>query len=531
MLNPAQPSQDKILALSSEIALACDADGIVLWADARAVRLLGARPPVPFVSLVAHGTEDKALRFQEQALCGETDPWELVLVADGTPVVVAWRGAPTPDGVLMVGNLVPQELERLQEQVAGAMGELALLQRETERQRRLLSEAHAEIQNLLVAERLARAQAETQRWRLQQVVDRLPEAIVIADADGRLANSNAAAAEILGLDLSGLAMPVGDEPWFNARHFDGTSVSARDLPLQRSALRGEVVLGEQLLLRGEKDTGEQDKREVPVLVNSAPLFDATGQPAGAVAVFQDITAIKDLNHQKDEFLATVSHDLRNPLAGIKGWTQLLIRRARRLPEAERERWAHDLATIDGTAGRMAAMIDDLLDLTQLQMGRPLELHREPTDLVALARRVAADHQQLAEAHTIVVQSELPSIEGMWDPSRVERVVGNLVSNAIKYSPNGGDVLLTVGTQATAAGAQATLSIHDNGVGIPTAELPRVFARFYRGSNLASSIAGTGIGLAGAKQLIEQHGGTIGVVSVQGQGSTFLVQLPLLTPRA
>jgi signal transduction histidine kinase len=292
-----------------------------------------------------------------------------------------------------------------------------------------------------------------------------------------------------------------------------------------------VVLGEQLLLRGEKDTGEQDKREVPVLVNSAPLFDATGQPAGAVAVFQDITAIKDLNHQKDEFLATVSHDLRNPLAGIKGWTQLLIRRARRLPEAERERWAHDLATIDGTAGRMAAMIDDLLDLTQLQMGRPLELHREPTDLVALARRVAADHQQLAEAHTIVVQSELPSIEGMWDPSRVERVVGNLVSNAIKYSPNGGDVLLTVGTQATAAGAQATLSIHDNGVGIPTAELPRVFARFYRGSNVASSIAGTGIGLAGAKQLIEQHGGTIGVVSVQGQGSTFLVQLPLLTPRA
>jgi signal transduction histidine kinase len=248
-------------------------------------------------------------------------------------------------------------------------------------------------------------------------------------------------------------------------------------------------------------------------------------------VFQDITAIKDLNHQKDEFLATVSHDLRNPLAGIKGWTQLLIRRARRLPEAERERWAHDLATIDGTAGRMAAMIDDLLDLTQLQMGRPLELHREPTDLVALARRVAADHQQLAEAHTIVVQSELPSIEGMWDPSRVERVVGNLVSNAIKYSPNGGDVLLTVGTQATAAGAQATLSIHDNGVGIPTAELPRVFARFYRGSNVASSIAGTGIGLAGAKQLIEQHGGTIGVVSVQGQGSTFLVQLPLLTPRA
>ena len=442
MLSSTQPDQDKIVALSAEIALACDADGIVRWADTRALRLLGARLPVAFLSLVAHGTEDSVPRFLEQARCGETGPWELVLVADGRPVVVAWRGAPASDGMLMVGSLVPQEVEKLQEQVAGAMGELALLQRETERQRRLLSEAHAEIQHLLAAEQVARTQADTQRWRVQQVVDRLPEAIVIVDAEGRLANSNAAATEILGLDLSGLAMPVADEPWFNARHLDGTPVMARDLPLQRSALRGELVLGEQLLLRGK------DKREVPVLVNSAPLFDASGQAAGAVAVFQDITAIKDLNRQKDEFLATVSHDLRNPLAGIKGWTQLLIRRARRLPEREREQWVHDLATIDGTAGRMAAMLDELLDLTQLQMGRPLELQRQPTDLVALARRVAADHQQLAEAHSIVVRSELPSLEGMWDPSRVERVVGNLVSNAIKYSPSGGDVLLTVGTRET-----------------------------------------------------------------------------------
>jgi PAS domain S-box-containing protein len=520
-VKPLQPIEDQVLVLSSEVSLACDRSGAIRWADPRAARLLGARPDLPFVSLAAPGTEDKAQRLLVQACSGQTEFWELVLVADGRPVTMAWRGAPTAGGAVLVGSLVPAEYQRVQEQVAEAMSELARLQRETTRQQRQLTAAHAEIQQRLTAERDARAEADGERARLQQVLDRLPEAILIADADGRFAVGNAAAASVLGVQVTGRPMPVGDEVAFGAHRFDQSPLPARELPLQRSALRGEVVLGEQLVVRHAVDG-----RDIPLLLNSAPLYDTSGRPAGAVAVFQDITSIKELERQKDEFLATVSHDLKNPLAGIKGWLQLLRRRARRLPDEERERWQQDLGTVEATATRMAAIIDELLDLTHLQMGRPLELRRQPTDLVGLARRVAADQQQLAEAHTIRIESELPSLEGLWDQTRLERVVGNLVSNAVKYSPSSSEVTLGVAREETPDGTLAVLSVHDQGVGIPPEELPRVFERFYRASNVADRIAGTGIGLAGAKQLVEQHGGSIGVQSTSGEGSTFVVRLPL-----
>jgi signal transduction histidine kinase len=267
-----------------------------------------------------------------------------------------------------------------------------------------------------------------------------------------------------------------------------------------------------------------------LLASSAPLRDADGGIGGGVLVFQDITAIKDLERQKDEFLATVSHDLKNPLAGIKGWVQLLNRRAAaRLPDPERQRWQQDLTTVEAITTRMAGMLDELLDATHLQMRRPLELRRQPTDLVGLARRVAEDNQQLADAHVIRVQSQLACIEGAWDRARLERVVGNLVSNAVKYSPEGGEVTLQVSREDTADGAWAVLAVTDQGVGIPPEELPRVFERFFRASNVAGQIAGTGIGLAGARQLVEQHGGTISVQSTPGQGSTFIVRLPIEAP--
>jgi signal transduction histidine kinase len=521
MLGPLDRLQETILGLSTEVALACDTAGTIRWADARAARLLAARPEMRFVDLVALGTEDKALRFLEQASAGETEAWELVLVADGRPVTMTWRGTPAPGGVALVGSVVPDAYAAVQENMSDALRQLAGLQRETARQQRDLLRAHAEIEQLLKSERAAHAQAAAEQERLRQVLDRLPEAIVIVDRSGSLAVVNTAARDVLGNDVVGRPMPVGDEPAFGARRVDGSPMPARELPLQRSALRGQVVLGEQIVVHSAGND-----RDVPLLINSAPLSDADGQPAGAVAVFQDISAIKELEHQKEEFLATVAHDLKNPLAAIKGWIQILGRRTRQLPEAERERWQRDLGTVEGTATRMAGMIDELLDLTHLQMGRPLELRAQATDLVALARRVAADYQQLTDAHTICVRTALTSLEGMWDQARLERVVGNLISNAVKYSPDGGEVILSLSVEEVADAATAVLSVRDQGIGIPPEDLSRVFERFYRATNVVGRIAGTGIGLAGARQLVEQHGGSMAVESTPGAGSTFVVRLPL-----
>jgi signal transduction histidine kinase len=115
---------------------------------------------------------------------------------------------------------------------------------------------------------------------------------------------------------------------------------------------------------------------------------------------------------------------------------------------------------------------------------------------------------------------------MWDQARLERVVGNLISNAVKYSPDGGEVILSLGREDSASGASAVLSVRDEGIGIPPEDLSRVFDRFYRGTNVVGHIAGTGIGLAGARQLVEQHGGSMAVESTPGAGSTFVVRLPL-----
>ncbi|HLH26733.1 MAG TPA: hybrid sensor histidine kinase/response regulator [Chloroflexota bacterium] len=232
---------------------------------------------------------------------------------------------------------------------------------------------------------------------------------------------------------------------------------------------------------------------------------------------------------RNEMLAAVVHDLRTPLTTIHGVTQLLTRRVAggQLPapdELERQ-----LAQIARSTTRMTRLIDDLVDVAQLQAGHPLDLRRAPTDLVALARQAVAETQRTAERHTIRFASPEPAVVGTWDAARLERVVANLLGNAVKYSPGGGDVAVTVTREGTPPDAWAVLRVRDEGLGIPAEDLPRVFERFYRGTNVAGQIQGSGIGLAGARQIVEQHGGSIAVESQEGVGSTFTVRLPLDAP--
>ena len=232
-----------------------------------------------------------------------------------------------------------------------------------------------------------------------------------------------------------------------------------------------------------------------------------------------------LEREKDAFLATASHDLKNPLASIKGNAQLLRRHVSR-GQIDPSRLAVGLGSIDSAVSQMVGLIDALLDLTRLRMGRPLDLETQPTDLVALAHRVASEQQATTERHRIVVEAAETEVVGAWDVRRLERVLGNLLSNAIKYSPHGGPITVTVAREAQAEGLWAVLTVHDRGLGIPAPDLPRIFEHFHRAANVTGSITGTGIGLAGARQIVEHHGGTITVESRQGEGSTFIVRLPL-----
>jgi signal transduction histidine kinase len=229
---------------------------------------------------------------------------------------------------------------------------------------------------------------------------------------------------------------------------------------------------------------------------------------------------------RDRFLASVSHDLRNPLSAILGNAQLARLRSGRLPEAQREPLQQPLDNIVGSVRHMAAALDELLDLAQLQAGERLALRPEPTDLVALARRGAANQCAASETSHIEVVTETPELIGWWDVARLERVLGNLLSNAVKYSPDHTSIRVSLARRQTDGQEWAVLRVEDHGIGIPEADLAHVFEAFRRAGNAAKVSAGTGLGLAGSREILLQHGGSISVQSREGFGSTFIVELPL-----
>ncbi|MGI9145418.1 MAG: PAS domain-containing sensor histidine kinase [Chloroflexota bacterium] len=284
-----------------------------------------------------------------------------------------------------------------------------------------------------------------------------------------------------------------------------------------------------------------------ILVSGTPRHDDSGAFAGYVGSCLDITErraaeeerdrllaaeraarehAEAATRQRDELLALVSHDLRSPLATIRGRAQLLRRQTTALASTatERDRLLQGLMQIEAGTDRMATLIDELLDLVQMEAGQQLELDRQPTDLVHLVRASVAEHQAATQRHRIDVQVGEPAVTGTWDVHRLRRVLDNLLSNAVKYSPAGGRVDVKV--EVDPAESCAVVQVRDQGVGIPPDDAPRIFERFYRASNAAGRVTGFGIGLAGVRQIVEQHGGTITVKSQEGHGSTFAIHLPL-----
>jgi signal transduction histidine kinase len=225
---------------------------------------------------------------------------------------------------------------------------------------------------------------------------------------------------------------------------------------------------------------------------------------------------------RDDFLAAASHDLKNPLTAIRGSVQMLERALARDSTVSPERLQASIRTIGGAAVRMTTLIDELLDIARVQMGEPLTLERSPVDLVALARDAVAVQQSATDSHRLTVESSVPELIGLWDGRRLARVLENLLSNAIKYSPGGGEVTVRLAREADVA----ILSVRDQGIGIPAADLPHVFERFRRAANVLGRIEGTGIGLSATSQIVEEHGGRVDLHSREGEGTLVIVRLPL-----
>lgn len=224
----------------------------------------------------------------------------------------------------------------------------------------------------------------------------------------------------------------------------------------------------------------------------------------------------------------ISHDLKTPVTVLLGQAQLLQRRDAR-GTLDEEGLRQGLEHIAARSRMLADLVDELQDVTRLRIGEDLLLDRRPVDLGALVQEVVGGLDEDATGHRIVVKADGIPLVGWWDRVRLRRVMDNLLGNALKYSPEGSDVVVTVAAELTPHGESAVLEVRDHGIGIAEDDLPHIFELFYRGKNGVQTVDGMGIGLPGSRHIVEQHGGTITAESQEGAGSVFTVRLLLASP--
>jgi PAS domain S-box-containing protein len=401
------------------------------------------------------------------------------------------------------------ELFRKTEQVKRQAAEL----REWERREFERQQAEESARRQRAEEALRDTEA---KYRL--IVETANEGIWLLDADARIAFVNQRMADMLGYGRSEM---LGRQLW--------EFLFENDEPLVRQRfLRRRAGISEQADVRFRRKDGQ----ELWTLMAACPVMDDHGNFQGAIDLFTDVTerklaeeALKEAARRKDEFLATLAHELRNPLAPIRNALGLLRLAGNQPGILEQSR-----TLMERQVEHMVHLIDDLLDVSRVTHGR-IHLRKTVIDLATVVAQAVETARPFLDEHhhhlTTAIEPSPPLVEG--DLTRLVQVVANLLHNAAKYTPQGGLISVAVGREAN----NAIIQVCDNGIGIPSDLLPHVFELFTQGPRaLARAEGGLGIGLTLVKAIVEMHGGTVHAYSDgQGKGARFELRLPLVVQRA
>ena len=353
-----------------------------------------------------------------------------------------------------------------------------------------------------------------EKEQLQATLQSLLAGVVMVESTGHISLINSAARHMFGLDDSAA---VGLPYW--------------DLIPQPAIVD---------MIRTAVENGVEAQKEVEVDVqgDAEPRI-FQGQTAfvrgehggvshilGVVAIFNDITEIRNVERMKTAFVSTVSHELRTPLTSIKGFISTLLQDTENYYDAETRTEFYEI--IDSECDRLQRLIEDLLNVSRIESGRALQMNWSSFEPLPAIEKVLQSQRSYTDKHLLKLEARgaIPSILG--DADKFEQIMNNLVSNAIKYSPSGGEVSIDVARE----GETLAVSVSDQGIGIPTDKRTRIFEKFERVDDRDTRQAGgTGIGLFLVKHLVERHDGEVWVESELGQGSTFSFRMPLHPPQA
>ncbi|MFI5398740.1 MAG: sensor histidine kinase [Candidatus Binatia bacterium] len=360
--------------------------------------------------------------------------------------------------------------------------------------------------------------AREEQGKLEAVLSGMLEGVLVIDRVGTIRLANQRAERLFG------GWPTGGlvgQPLINV---------SRDPDLQE--LVREVTRGE----RGRRLVREIGSRDESLQATATPIAEPAGEPRLFILVFHDVTELKKLESARRDFVANVSHELRTPLTAIRGYAETLRERALNDPEQGRK----FLSIIERHAERLTRLTDDLLTLSDLELGRAA-LRRLPTALVQTVDAAVDVLREKAEQGRVEIRSDLaPDLPPIWgDPDRIEQVLVNLIDNAVKFTPAGGQVtisahvaeaLRTDGAERASGETQGrwiAFCVADTGVGVPRQHLHRLTERFYRVDQARSrELGGTGLGLAIVKHIVQVHGGSLRIESEVGHGTQVYVYLPV-----
>lgn len=375
--------------------------------------------------------------------------------------------------------------------------------------RRYLVESFVDITHRKEAEEAihsALCEAREAQAHIDGILQSVADPLVVTDRDERIVLMNRAAEELLGVclrDSVGLALKdaVADER-LRAQFVEHLSGEDREP-------RWDIVMPD-----GEGPGERVFQGRTSQITGHGAL------PAGVVIIMHEVTLERKVERAKSEFVSTAAHELQTPLTAILGFSELLLDQ-KDLPEETKE---EALSFIYQKAEALSRIVDDLLDLSRIEAGRPLDIHQEPCEVGPLLEHALHPYRErLKDTHRLELQLPDAGVEILADQRKFQQVMENLLSNAFKYSPGGGLVRVA----GRLLGGIFEVEVADQGVGMSPDQVERVFDKFYRGDATDTSIGGTGLGMSIVKHIVEGHGGRIAVESKRGAGTTVSFTMPLV----